>query len=131
MQRIGLMMATSFRKIELARGKNLRIRRIGKLRLDCLCREAGKLMQEFPPALFYFFAELALMIGEISKRSRSGELLSLKQHRRLRTEKKQGRNCPVERRVRHMLEPPAPTAISNLIVILQIVDKSRGLDPHR
>src|SRR5687768_13924195 len=85
-------------------------------------------MQKFPPALFYFFAELALVIGKISKRSRSGKLLSLKQHRCLRTEKKQCRDCPVERRVRHTLDPPAATAISNLIVILQIVDKGRRLD---
>ena len=129
MQRIGLVMAPSFRKIELARGKNLWIRRIGKLRLHRLCRETGKLMQEFTPALFYFFAELALVIGKISERSRSGELLSLKQHRRLRCEKEQGRNCAVERRVRHTLNPPAVTAISNLIVILQKVDECGRRQP--
>src|SRR5437764_5136595 len=63
--------------------------------------------------------ELRFVIGEEEKRRRRSELLSLKQHRRVRAEEQQRRQRAESARVGQRLQSLAARGVCDLIVILE------------
>src|SRR5262249_21253327 len=91
--------------------------------------EPPELRQELAAALMHQRTKLLVVIGEEQERSRGGELLSLKQHRRSRREQQQRG---------HRLEasgagPPAQALaaarVRELVVVFDVVDEMRWRKP--
>src|SRR5579859_1436030 len=92
MKIIGLAMGFALGMIELAALEGGLGGWIGEMSRHFRRCEAGKLPKELDATVANLLGEIRFMIGEVEKRTRCREFLSLKQHRCAGSEQQQGRH---------------------------------------
>src|ERR1043165_9100065 len=100
-----------------------RVERLGR-RERRLGGDAGELLEEVAASLRHAARDLRLVVGEVEERRRCGELLPLKQHRRLRREEEQRRQRADVGGRCDLMDALAVRRVRDLIVILQIADEA-------
>src|ERR1043165_6441214 len=86
--------------------------------------DALELLEELAPPLGHEGRQLGLVIGEGEERRGRGELLPLKQHRRLRREQEERRERADVGLPRELVDALAVGGVRDLIVVLQEADEA-------
>ena len=113
----------AFVPVQLAALERLRIVRRRDAGLHRVGRQARKLLDEFPAALLNCNRHLRIVIGEIQKRRRRAEFLTLEQHRCAGQQQQQRRQRPIAPRRRLKADARAVAGVGDLVVILEIDDE--------